>query len=198
MRPDRLVLGLDPGFASLGYAVLALGQGGEPDLVLRLGVIRTKKTDVKQRVLSADDNIRRARELARSLDNLFQIGVPDAIAPNELEPRVRLVAAEKMSFPRNSMAAAKMAISWGIIVANLTRRGQALLQATPQEIKRRVTGKATASKEEVQSAMVRRYGRGLGRMVAKLPRGEHEHAFDALAAIVACLDSEEGRLVRAL
>lgn len=195
-----LILGIDPGFASLGFAVLRLEAAG-PEVVT-LGVVRTKKSDKKQRVLAADDNIRRCREIARPLDSLMTFGtsgyVPRALRDPGDDRAVRLVCAEKMSFPRNASAAAKMAMSWGMIVANLEHYGLPLLQASPQDVKRRVTGSASASKEEVQAALKKRFGRGLGRMVKALPEGEHEHAFDALASAVACLDSEEGRLVASM
>lgn len=206
---SRLVLGLDPGFASFGYAVLALPTGGlaEDPAVVALGTLRTKGTDKKQRVLAADDNIRRARELAVPIRTLIHIGHVGASRDGGPKPvmgglfderGIALVCAEKMSFPRSSSAAAKMAMSWGMIVANLERRGVPLLQASPQDVKRRVTGNASASKEEVERAMVKRFGRGLYRMLGKTPKTQHEHAFDALAVVIACLGSEEGLMLRNL
>lgn len=199
-----IILGIDPGFASLGYAVLNLTPEG-PE-VASLGVVRTKKSDKKQRVLAADDNIRRLRELYRPIDSLVRDGIlPGQPARGRGKQvvfgpptNVKLLCAEKMSFPRNASAAAKMAMSWGLIVASLERWGLPLLQASPQDIKRRVTGDASASKEDVQNALKKRFGRGLARMVSSLPEGEHEHAFDALASAVACLDSEEGRIVTSM
>lgn len=203
--PRKLVLGIDPGFTSLGYAVLELGGGGLADQVVTIGVLRTKATDKKQRVLVADDNIRRARELAVSVRGLTHAGTmmparggQGIAALFQGADRIRLVCAEKMSFPRNASAAAKVAMAWGLLVANLERLDLPLLQASPQEVKRRVTGKADASKDDVEKAMVKRFGRGLYRMLKGVPPGQHEHAFDALASAVACLDSEEGRMVRSL
>jgi Holliday junction resolvasome RuvABC endonuclease subunit len=211
----RLVLGIDPGFASLGFAVVELGESTSApygaglithaDMVVQIGVLRTKKSAKKQRVLSADDNIRRGRELALPIRGLFDCGsmmpvkggqgISALFAAND---KIRLVCAEKMSFPRSSSAAAKVAMAWGMIISNLELRGLPLVQATPQEVKARTVGKATASKEEVQAAMIRRFGKGLLRMLKTVPPSEHEHAFDALASVVACLDSEEGRMVRQL
>lgn len=195
-RNAHIILGLDPGFASLGFAVLKLEATG-PE-VATLGVLRTKKSDKKMRVLAADDNIRRSREIIRPLDNLFVAGNTDYVHRTygglfENRSQTTMVCAEKMSFPRNASAAAKMAMSWGMIVALLERYQLPLLQASPQDVKRRVTGKATATKDDVEKALCKRFGRGLRRMVSALPKGEHEHAFDALASAVACLDSEEGR-----
>ncbi len=200
------ILGIDPGFASLGYAVLNLDATGPT--VATLGVLRTAKTDKKHRVLAADDNVRRCRELALPLAQLMLSGAVGYVAPPAgvagFVERMRttstlsLVCAEKMSFPRNASAAAKMAMSWGMIVAYLHHHGLPLIQASPQDVKRRVTGSSSASKEEVQKALIKRFGRGLLRMLKGIPEGQHEHAFDALAAAVACLDSEEGRIVQTL
>jgi len=203
--PRNLVLGIDPGFASLGFALLELGgprdgSGLVPDLVIKIGVIRTTKTDKKQKVLSADDNTRRCRELARALRALFVIGAPargaGVAALFEAGDVVRLVCAEKMSFPRNASAAAKVAMTWGLIMGHVDLHDLPLLQASPQDVKKRVTGNASASKEDIERAMVKKFGRGLYRMLKGVPPGQHEHAFDALASAVACLDSDEARIVR--
>lgn len=204
MKQRKLVLGVDPGFASCGFAVLSLGDSEADDQVVTLGVLRTKPSSNKQRVLATEDNVRRARDLATSMRALHDCGsmIPvthrGVAALFEGGDRIRLVCAERMSFPRSASAAAKVAMVWGLIVANLERRGVPLLQASPQDVKKRVAGNPAATKEAVELAMLKRFGRGLHRMLKAVPKGEHEHAFDALASIVACLDSEEGRMARML
>lgn len=192
-----LVLGVDPGFASTGFALMRLGARPEDDGVVRLGVIWTEPSAKKRKVLAADDNARRGRELARALHALLEeplrgcpLFVPGA--------RVVLAAAEAMSYPRNAASAAKMAICWGVLLALLDRRALALAQASPQEVKRAVAGTKSAAKEQVRDALWERFGRShLEHLLlhADVPGGEREHAYDALASIVASLDSD---LVRAL
>lgn len=186
-----LVLGLDPGFASCGYAVLRVDAGVAR--CVALGVVRTKKSAKRLRVLATDDNMRRAKEIARALRSLLEYG---ALDPTRKHGPARLVCAESMSSPRNSSSASKMAMTWGALIALCDERGLPLLQASPQQVKVRACGKSTASKEEVERAMRKQYA-GLGKLVKHLPDGEHEHAFDALAVAHACLDSEEARLARA-
>lgn len=75
--------------------------------------------------------------------------------------------------------------------------GLPIVQATPQEVKRATTGARDASKDDVRAALERRYG-PLAAFLGALPDGEHEHPVDALAATVACLDSEPLRMARRL
>lgn len=173
-----IVLGIDPGFASMGVAVVDVTEHGVG--VITLDVIRTQKDDRKRRTLASDDNVRRAREIAGRL----------------FEAHIGAICAEAMSFPRNSSAAAKMALSWGVICALAQVRDVPIVQASPQQIKQAVTGSKTASKLDVEAALLKRYGNQIEQLVAHLPDSQHEHAFDALAAVVACLDSDVLRMAR--
>lgn len=198
-----LILALDPGFAFLGYALLELLPDGSED-VLALGVVRTSPSNKKRKVLSADDNVRRCREISVKLSNLMNGLLPkkgngiDTLLPIR---SVRIVAAEAMSFPRNSSSAAKMAMTWGLIIGEVESANLPLLQASPQEVKVALTGKKDASKSDVEKAVLRRYAsssRKLQRFLADVPEKQREHAWDALAAGVACLNSDQVRLIRNL
>ncbi len=193
MRP--LLFGIDPGFAALGHATIALDRRGEE--VIDIGVLRTAASDKKRKMLAADDNTRRGRELARALGALM------SPAPRSITrvggghvARVSLVCAESMSFPRSASAAAKVAISWGIIITNVDRDGLPLIQLSPQEVKKAITGKKNASKEEVRDALIERYGADAFAKLASVPESMREHAYDALASTVACLESDEVRALR--
>lgn len=168
------VLGLDPGFASVGWAVVDLFESPQ---IHALGVLRTKQSNRKQAVLAAADNFRRARELGQALGNLV------------LEQRIDVVAAEAMSFPRSSSVAAKMAMCWGVLARICEEFDLPLVQASPQQIKRALTGNASASKDDVQASLAIRFPNAIG-LVGGLPKGLHEHAFDAAGAAVACLTSD--------
>jgi Holliday junction resolvasome RuvABC endonuclease subunit len=99
-----------------------------------------------------------------------------------------------MSWPRNAGAAVRVALAWGVLTALCAARGVPLLQVSPQELKRRVTGSAGASKERGELALERRFG---GPLPLTGPAGQHEHQADALGAAVACLDHDVVRLARA-
>jgi crossover junction endodeoxyribonuclease RuvC len=177
------ILGIDPGFASIGVAAIRLGVRG--DTLLEVGVIRTEGSDKKRKVLASDDNARRGREIARELGAWLDKYKPKAIA------------AEAMSFPRNSSAAAKMALTWGVIIAACEARGIALLQASPQEIKVALAGAKSATKEQVQAGVQRRH-KALAAKLVGIPRSLHEHACDAAAAAMTCIGSDAVRLLRGL
>ena len=181
------VLGIDPGFASLGFALADVHGNGVAGLdVVTLGVVRTEKSDAKRAVLAADDNLRRARELTRVLTPLFE--------------GVQVVCAESMSFPRNSSAAAKVAMCWGVVASLAEQRDIPIVQVSPKELKKTVCGDAAASKEMVQKALDGLLGRVFSTELLGngVPAGLHEHAYDALGTIVAARNSEVLRLIRRL
>lgn len=162
------LLGLDPGFAALGVARLDLVGDGEH--VEALAVIRTTPSTRKAAVLATEDNVRRILELAAALE---QWVTSDTLA----------LCVEAQSWPRSASASAKVGMGWGVIGALAERHGLPVLQASPAESKRAVAGSPTASKADVQAALVARYG------ALPLPkaRTHQEHACDALAAAVAVL-----------
>jgi Holliday junction resolvasome RuvABC endonuclease subunit len=176
------ILGIDPGFASIGWAVVESNDELDTLDVVGAGVVRTKKAKAKQRVLAADDNFRRAGEIGRALGRIM------------LEHRVDAVCAEAMSFPRSSSVAAKMAMCWGVLAQLCETWGLPLVQTSPQKLKRAVTGNASASKDDVAAALYTRLPDALGALVG-IPKSIHEHAMDAFGAIIACLESDTVRAV---
>lgn len=181
------VLGIDPGFANCGYAQVAL-EGDGTLRPLNMGVFETDKSSAKRNVLASDDNVRRAREIYRFLRVLLRDG---SVGP------VCAICAETMSFPRSSSVAAKMAMCWGVVAALSEEFDIPILQTTPQGLKLAVCGNKSASKEEVQQALEKRFGEKLlTDLVKETTPSKQEHPFDALGAVVACSSSEVLRLAR--
>lgn len=186
----RSILGLDPGLANFGWAVLSFEKEG-PARVENFGTFETEKSDKKRKVLASDDNVRRALLLAAFLNGLFKGNSPVA------------VCAEAMSFPRNSSNAAKTALSWGCIVAFSELHHVPILQASPQAVKIHMCATKTASKEDVQRAVWKLYP-PVKEAVAERPpthtqkqwEATWEHSHDAIAAAHTMLESTEVRLVR--
>lgn len=177
-----VVLGVDPGLAHMGLALVGIRPRGES--VLGLAVMETKKShDKKTRV--SDDNVRRAQELG---DELLAIG---------RRYDIRMIAAEAMSFPEDASAAGKMSMSWGVLALFARIHSVPIEQASPQRIKLAVCGDRKASKEDVQFALVQRYGNHIEELM-RGPWGKREHPFDALGAVVAKLDSPIVRQLRAM
>lgn len=184
------LLGLDPGFAHIGWSILEVSTEQTPDgtnvtsVVKALGLIRTEKSSKKQNVLSANDNFRRAREIAVELRGLLAAY------------KVDFLCAEAMSFPRNASAAAKVAMTWGVLADITQQFGHPMLMATPKEVKKAV-GVVGKDKLDVQKALQLRFGSQLEVMLtaAKVPPSMREHPYDSLASICACMDSEQVRML---
>lgn len=199
LRP--VAVGWDPGLANLGGAVVLLGARPEDDELLELVLVLTEKSAKKRVVMAADDDFRRARELASGVEGLFarQAGGTRG---------VRVVCAESMSFPRNARTSAQIALAWGVLASEVERRQLPVCQAGPQEIRRRFDLLKGAAKEDVHAKLLKRYGkreveRALLRNDAYRGATEKQrlelrkHPLDALASIAASDGAEVMRSVRA-
>jgi crossover junction endodeoxyribonuclease RuvC len=177
------VLGVDPGFAKIGWSVSGLtSKGFDP---IDMGLITTKKSDKKLKVLASDDNVRRGREISQAFGEILTTH------------QVVAICAEAKSFPRNASAAAKVAICWGILIQLSVQFDIPLIQARPQEIKTKLCGKANASKKEIQAAVDQMFGKDkILQLVEGIGRSTLEHPYDSVATVVACSDSEVLRLAR--
>jgi Holliday junction resolvasome RuvABC endonuclease subunit len=178
-------LGLDIGFASFGWAIANTSDTQHPR-ALALGLIRTKKDPRK--VLLAVDNHKRAQTIVRELGQVL-----------ELYPDVDIVCAETIAFVRSAVVMSQIGRAWGVVDALLEHRGLALLQASPQEIKRACCPSIkSASKLDVQEAVEQRFGPQVRLQLKPIPKSMHEHPCDALGAIWACLDRDEMRFERSI
>jgi len=123
-----MVLGIDPGLATLGYgAVKKDGRLGF--CAAAFGVVTTKATDA----------------LPLRLQQLY-ISVQDLIT--KYQPRA--VAVEELFFSRNTATAMTVAQARGVILLAAQAAGISLYEYTPMQIKRAVTGYGHAEKHQVQ------------------------------------------------
>ncbi|AKG19974.1 crossover junction endodeoxyribonuclease RuvC [Calothrix sp. 336/3] len=153
---EQRILGLDPGFAILGFGAITCNQNStQPQensvKMLDFGVIRT----------SADTEM--GQRLCTLYDDLHTL-VGD-IRPN-------LVAIEKLFFYRmaNTILVAQ---ARGVIMLVLAQHQLPYVEFTPAQIKQALTGYGNADKHEVQAAV----GRELD--LDEIPRPDD--AADALA-----------------
>lgn len=175
------IIGFDPGLAACGWADVEFS--GDTPSVCDIGVFRTEKSARKRNILAADDHVRRARELAVLVRDL-------------LRDDTSVICAESFSAPRHSSAAAKLSCAWGVIAAEASRLDIPIVQASPQAVKLAVTGSKTASKVDVQEALLKRFGASVGGWLASTRAVDREHGADALGSIVACLGSDVVRALR--
>jgi Holliday junction resolvasome RuvABC endonuclease subunit len=179
------MLGIDPGFAACGHAEVEVDQHLHVN-VLRLGVITTSKSHKKQRVLACDDQTRRLRELS----SLLGMMIGDA----------GVVCSEALSDGHGNAATSKLVgMMWGVVVAHSQTHSRPILQVTPADMRKRLGLSGKAGKSDIKKAMQKRYGEAkLEELLSGVAEGKRVHAYDALAAIVACLDSDQVRLALAM
>ena len=124
----RIVLGIDPGTAILGYGVVA--TDGETLEAVEFGVLTTPAS----------------RPLTSRLLLLFEglTEVMDRAHPTE-------VAVEQLFFSRNVQSAFAVGQARGVAVLAAARRGLPVSEYTPQQVKQAVAGYGKATKLQVQS-----------------------------------------------
>ncbi len=150
----RRVIGLDPGTARTGYAILDAEDDGSL-IPVAFGVIETPATDpLPQRLLFLYQQIRELLLLHRP-----QSG-----------------AVEKLFFQRNVSTAIQVGQARGVILLALAEVNIPVAEYTPNEIKQSVTGYGSANKRQMQE-MVRLL---LGLEVIPQP----DDAADALAVAI--------------
>jgi len=178
--PTKRILGLDPGLANFGMAIVDVEDDGTSKVV-DMTVIRTKK--VRGADLT-DDLVRRLRQVSIGF-NLFV-----------MERIFDSLAAEAFSVQRN----AKTAATWGIIASYAAHLSIPIVQPTPQAIKKAICGgSGKVTKKQVENELASLYGSRATRGVLRkrgVAEGAFEHAFDALGAILATIEADTGRLFR--
>lgn len=178
----QYVLTLDPSFRHNGWAVVELSAAGTR--IIAAGVIVTKKADKKQKAFAGDDNHRCSQEIAEQLS-----AVIDCYKPV-------MITAEAQAGSKNSRAAQLMGMNWGVVSAVACLKGVPILQATPTAVKRALTGKKDASKQEIEEVVVARFPELVSLLQATRPKSLHEHAYDAAAVYIACEDSTEIKMIK--
>jgi crossover junction endodeoxyribonuclease RuvC len=151
---DRLVIGVDPGMAATGLAVVAGGQGGAAG-VLSAVTVRTRPGSPE----------------ASRLHTLFH-SMMAAIDRH----RPGAVAIERLLWGRNVTSAMGVARASGVVLLAAAEAGIPVFEYAPLEVKLAVAGNGTAGKPEVRRALERLHN------VADLPT--ERDAADAVAVAV--------------
>ncbi|MCC5945751.1 MAG: crossover junction endodeoxyribonuclease RuvC [Bernardetiaceae bacterium] len=121
-----IILGIDPGTSITGYGVLEVNNR---DLkVLQIGVIKLQKYD---------DHYKRLEKLFERCTQLINTYKPDEMA------------LEAPFFGKNVQSMLKLGRAQGIAMAAALAHGMPVAEYSPRKVKQSVTGKGTASKEQV-------------------------------------------------
>jgi crossover junction endodeoxyribonuclease RuvC len=131
-RKPKIILGIDPGYGRMGYAVLrCAGQDAE---LVTCGCIETPKTELHERRLS---------QIANEIRQLFDEHKPERLAM------------EKLFFSKNQTTGIGVAESRGVVLAIAGAFGVEVVELGPNQVKQAVTGYGAADKKGVQD-MVKR------------------------------------------
>lgn len=129
---DGRILGVDPGVASLGLAVLA--RRGSTLSVLWSGTLRTP---------SGMPEAERFERIYRGMVRAIEVHQPTE------------VAIERLAWNRNVTSAMSVARASGVILLASAQAGLAVSEYGSLEVKMAATGDGTASKEQVRDALRR-------------------------------------------
>jgi crossover junction endodeoxyribonuclease RuvC len=127
---DRIILGIDPGTNIMGYGLIH-EQGGAM-ILLSLGVIRLDKI--------GDAYARLQRIFERTLYLI------DEYKPDEL-------AIEAPFYGKNVQSMLKLGRAQGVAIAAALYRSVPIFEYSPRKIKQSITGKGSASKEQVAAML---------------------------------------------
>ncbi len=123
-----VILGFDPGLATLGYGVISKDERGKVQM-LDYGIISTPK----------DENL--AVRLAMLEKGIKQ--VIDKFKPDE-------IAVEELFFAKNVKTGIAVAHARGVLLLTATKECGKLFEYTPLQIKQALTGYGRAEKNQIQ------------------------------------------------
>ena len=178
------ILGVDPGLANMGLALMLYQPGIGVELE-ELKLIETKKEDKKRKLRAKADDLRRLEIIRIEFSLIVRTWAPDVVAFEEV-PNIP-----------NSTLVRKIALAWGTCWALATdRAGVVSFEYPITDLKVAVTGKRTASKQEMVETLSQRY---VGLQDAEIAASKKEHVADAMAAaLLAAQDPVVIRLAQAL
>ena len=153
MQTDKIILGIDPGTTIMGYGIIHI-QNKNMRLI-QMGVLHLSKL--------------RSHEL--KLKKIFErtLQLVDEYNPDEL-------AVEAPFFGKNVQSMLKLGRAQGVAMSAALYRNIPIFEYAPKKIKMAITGKGTASKEQV-AAMLKSILN-----IKEMPK--HLDATDGLAAAV--------------
>ena len=146
-----VILGIDPGTATTGYALLKKISGGSFKII-DFGVITTQK---------GDSDARRLAVLKSDLDKIIKKHKPDR------------AGVEKLYFENNAKTAMTVSQARGVVLLALEQAGIAIREFTPLQVKSTICGYGKADKKQVQYMVQKTFA------LKKIPKPDD--AADALA-----------------
>ncbi len=154
------ILGIDPGYATIGFGILDFDKSKNKIVVVDYGVIETPKNEgFPQRLVMIEEGIH---------------ALLDKYAPDE-------VSIEELFFAKNVTTGINVAHARGVILATVVKRIGNIFEYTPLQIKQALTGYGRADKHQIQSMVKTLLG------LKSIPRPDD--AADALAVALTHIQS---------
>ena len=125
------ILGIDPGSIFCGYGVIDVA--GKTMKIVEYGTIEVKK--------KSDDIHLRMKEIYERISNVIQRTQPDS------------VAIEATFYAKNAQSLIKLTMARSAALLAIVNNGLTVSEYSAKEIKRSVTGRGSASKEQVSFMM---------------------------------------------
>ena len=123
-----VIVGFDPGIATLGYGVIKTEKGSRPEMI-DYGIVSTPK----------DENLAvRLAMLEKGVSQIIEKFKPDEIAVEEL------------FFAKNVKTAIAVAHARGVILLTAVKECGQIFEYTPLQIKQALTGYGRADKRQIQ------------------------------------------------
>ena len=128
MSEDIIILGIDPGLATMGYGVIEADDLGHRRVV-QFGTLTTR---------AGQPTPQRLRSIFQGVNQLLDIYAPDD------------VAFEELFFSKNVTTGMAVSAARGAALVAAATRTDNLFEYTPMQIKQAVTGYGGADKQQVQ------------------------------------------------
>jgi crossover junction endodeoxyribonuclease RuvC len=126
MATERVILGIDPGTNIMGYGVVMVRENHLQ--MLSIGVLKLDKTD---------DHVVKLKKIFEKVLDLLEESKPDELA------------IEAPFFGKNVQSMLKLGRAQGVAMAAALHRSVPIFEYSPRKIKQSITGKGSASKEQV-------------------------------------------------
>lgn len=130
-QAERIILGIDPGTAVMGYGVLCVENG------------RARLVDAGAvRFTALDDHTLKLRAIFVETTRLIEQHLPDELA------------IEAQFFGKNVQSMLKLGRAQGVAIAAALQRDMSVAEYAPKRIKQSITGNGNATKEQVAAMLL--------------------------------------------
>jgi len=163
------ILGIDPGFASIGWGLVEFSSTGSR--LLDCGVIRTTRDSAQKR---SEDNAERCARIAVALRPL-------------ITSETDIIAIEAQSWTRRHAADTGVAMTWGVVSTVAAWAELPLIHVRPREVKQRMKGRQSATKAEIIAAIEDEVA-AAELLLDGIPKTRRDHAADAIACALVVRD----------